>query len=350
VTDRDLIVGTVRNMLESACAPQQVASVEGSWQSDLWNTLAELGVTAIGVPEEAGGVGGTIADAVAVVRVAAEFAAAVPLAETLLASWILADSDLPLPVGAATIASAGSASITRTDCGYHVSGHLRRVPWASVVSTLVIADEAEGVVAGVPTAACSINLGKNLAGEPCDDVSFDEDVDAAMVGTFPARWDNGGISRLGALMRAAQMAGALTRILSLTTEYVGQREQFGRPIVAFQAVQQQLAELAGKATAVGVGVEAAAEAAPGPARDLAIEAVKAYTSAASGRAAAIAHQLHGAIGLTEEHQLHLFTRRLWSWRDDFGNERDWGARIAARLTAAGADQVWPVLTSTEAIP
>jgi alkylation response protein AidB-like acyl-CoA dehydrogenase len=60
--------------------------------------------------------------------------------------------------------------------------------------------------------------------------------------------------------------------------------------------------------------------------------------------AEIAHQLHGAIGFTVEHELHLFTRRLWSWRDEFGTESEWSARLGDQLIREGADAVWMALT------
>jgi alkylation response protein AidB-like acyl-CoA dehydrogenase len=152
---------------------------------------------------------------------------------------------------------------------------------------------------------------------------------------------------LGALMRAAQMAGAMEAALDLSTRYANDRVQFGRPIGKFQAVQQQMALLAEETAAALVAVESAAIAvAQGRASvDFAIAAAKTRAGMAAGRVAEIAHQVHGAIGFAEEHALHYLTRRLWSWRDEFGDESYWASALGQRVAAAGADGLWPLITT-----
>jgi acyl-CoA dehydrogenase len=66
---------------------------------------------------------------------------------------------------------------------------------------------------------------------------------------------------------------------------------------------------------------------------------------AAGEGAAIAHQVLGAIGFTKEHVLHRFTRRLWAWRDDFGNESYWAVRLGSMVAKQGADALWPMLAA-----
>lgn len=58
-----------------------------------------------------------------------------------------------------------------------------------------------------------------------------------------------------------------------------------------------------------------------------------------------AHQLHGAMGVTREHQLHLVTRRLWAWRDEHGSERSWARWLGSTAERSGEHAVWDVLTS-----
>ena len=142
------------------------------------------------------------------------------------------------------------------------------------------------------------------------------------------------------------MAGALEAVLALTVQYANDRVQFGRPIGKFQAVQQQLAVLAENVAAAGVIAAAAVEAAAGkgdPA--FAIAVAKARVGEAAGKVAEIAHQVHGAIGFTHEHRLHHLTRRLWSWRDEFGVESEWQQELGRLAAARGADGLWPLLTS-----
>lgn len=102
------------------------------------------------------------------------------------------------------------------------------------------------------------------------------------------------------------------------TSYAGQREQFGRPIGRFQAIQQQVALMAAEVA----------------------------TSRAAAVIARIAHQVHGALGFTLEHPLRLATTRLWSWRDECGNEAAWQAEIGRAALDAGSDGLWPLVTGT----
>lgn len=146
--------------------------------------------------------------------------------------------------------------------------------------------------------------------------------------------------RRGALLRSIQIAGGLERVRDLTVRYAAEREQFGQPINRFQAVQQQIAELAG---AVALAVAAVDEAVAEPtAKRVAVAKVVAGDCA--GRAAAIAHQVHGAIGFTHEHVLHRYTTRLWRWRDEFGTESAWAENLGDLLARAGGERLWEVTT------
>ena len=81
----------------------------------------------------------------------------------------------------------------------------------------------------------------------------------------------------------------------------------------------------------------------GPAFEVAAAKVRAGEAAGAG--AAIAHAVHGAIGFTYEHSLHFATRRLWSWRAEFGSESRWAATLGRAVLARGADALWPDLTA-----
>jgi acyl-CoA dehydrogenase len=121
----------------------------------------------------------------------------------------------------------------------------------------------------------------------------------------------------------------------MTVQYCGERTQFGRPIGSFQAVQQQVALLAGEAVAAQGAVEAAVLTCDrlgfgAPETFWAVGSAKARTSEAAGAAAKIAHQVHGALGFTLEHPLRLLTTRLWAWRDECGGEAHWQERLGAR--------------------
>jgi acyl-CoA dehydrogenase len=78
---------------------------------------------------------------------------------------------------------------------------------------------------------------------------------------------------------------------------------------------------------------------------LAAASAKIRSAEAAEKGAAIAHQVHGAIGFTNEHILHRFTLRMLAWRDDFGNESYWAVELGRKVAAAGADAFWPLLAS-----
>ncbi len=149
----------------------------------------------------------------------------------------------------------------------------------------------------------------------------------------------------GAAIRTVQIAGALGRILPLCIGYVQTRVQFGRPIGKFQAIQQSMAILAGQCAAAGAAADMAAEALAGTLDPVVIGAAKARAGEAASVAAGLAHQVHGAIGFTQEYELHPLTRRLWSWRDEFGNEAEWNAVVGRAALAAGADGLWPAIAN-----
>jgi acyl-CoA dehydrogenase len=141
------------------------------------------------------------------------------------------------------------------------------------------------------------------------------------------------------------MAGGLESLLVQTVTYVSERKQFGRPIGSFQAIQHQLALLAGHTAAAGIAAANAFRAADRGDAAFEIAVAKVRTGEAAGLGAGIAHQCHGAIGFTYEHSLHFVTRRLWSWRAEFGAESHWAAEIGRDIALRGADALWPHITS-----
>lgn len=319
------------------------------WAPALWATLAEAGLPLVAVPEARGGAGGGWPELAAVLRPAGRFGAPVPLAEhCALAGWLLTEAGLPIPDGPLTVAPTRAddhLELVADGDGWRLSGLAGRVPWASQAAVIVVlaAAGAEQAVAVVPPAACRIEPGANLAGEPRHRVTFqDVRLGHAAVAEVALAWDD--LLVRGALTRSIQMVGALDRLLELTVEYARVRTQFGRPLGRFQAVQQDLARLAGECVASAAAVEGAVAAA-GRGDCLAeVAAAKVRTAEASALATRIAHQLHGAIGFTREHQLHRFTTRLWSWRDEFGSERDWAIRLGRLAAALGPDGYWDWLT------
>ncbi|HEX3181464.1 MAG TPA: acyl-CoA dehydrogenase family protein [Beijerinckiaceae bacterium] len=344
---RDMLVATAERLFQDYCTPELLkASNKGPLSPNLWSALSDAGLTKALVSERAGGAGVDLADGLALLIEAGRFSVPAPLAQTMIAGWLLDRAGLPVPASVLTFAvppAARAVTITRDGDILLLTGKLARVPWAKdAVGLVLLASEGEKpMVAYVPRDEYHAVAGYNLAGEPRDEVDFaSARAEAAASDLDVEDW-----RALGAIARSAQMAGAMQRLLALSVQYAQERVQFGRPIGKFQAIQQSLAALAGQAAAAIAAADGAIEAAPRDLRSPLIAAAKIRCGEAAGIGAAIAHQVHGAIGFTQEHSLHYSTRRLWSWRDEFGNEAEWSAMLGARAAKAGADQLWSMITA-----
>jgi acyl-CoA dehydrogenase len=317
--------------------PEVLARAEqGVWPDALWRAVEEAGYPDV----LAAGTSGTV-EAMTILRAAGHHAAPIPLAETMLARWLCAASGVEAPPGPLTVGPVEPGDGLDITEGA-VSGHAGHIPWGRAAAAIGLIAGRALLVAEQP--AARFTAGKNLAGEPRDHLEAVEP--GARSAALPDAIDCRLMQRYGALFRAAQMAGAMEAALALSTRYANDRVQFGRPIAKFQAIQQQLALLAEHAAAASVAVESAAVAVATGRQSaaLAVVAAKIRAGEAAGKVAEIAHQVHGAIGFTHEHSLHYLTRRLWSWRDEFGTESHWSRELGRQVLAAGADALWPTIT------
>ena len=146
----------------------------------------------------------------------------------------------------------------------------------------------------------------------------------------------------------AEAVGAMERMHELTVDYLKVRKQFGVPIGKFQAIQQYLATMAGETAASRVAAEMAADSYDTPSFALTVAAAKSRTGEAAETVGALAHQIHGAIGYTQEFALHHFTKRIWSWRDEFGTELDWTRELGRAALSAPRDTFWHFITDSTA--
>ncbi len=343
----DLLRETAFRVFQETCQPEVLrAADQGVWPHAAWDAVAEAGLHQAMLPEAAGGYGVAVADALSLLRVAGEHAVPLPLAETMLAGWMLGHAGLDVPAGPLTIGpvvAGETLALVRSLSGARLSGSLSRIPWGrDATAAAVLAEEAgQAFVVLVMRDAWTVTPGENVAREPRDTLHFSGPV----AGVAPTMLTARDLRAAGAAMRTQQMAGGLMRLTALTTQYAQDRVQFGRPIGKFQAVQQNLAVLAGQTAAACAAADIAAEAVGQPMRLLPIAAGKARAGEAVGIGASIAHQVHGAIGFTFEHTLHFVTRRLWSWRDEFGNEAEWNRLLGRHMAAAGADALWAEITA-----
>ncbi|GLH81292.1 acyl-CoA dehydrogenase [Bradyrhizobium sp. SSBR45G] len=348
----NIVVATAERIFADLADPQTINhDKDGRWSAPLWQALSDAGLPLAWVSDALGGAGADVADGFAIINAAGRFALPVPLAETLLAGWLLQQAGIAAPEGPMTIAPASPRDRIALNADGTLSGRARGVPFATGAGHIaVLAQDDDGLsIALVDAARLRIDKGLSLANDPSDTVTF-EKVTPHAISRAPAGFDKDSLMLMGGVVRSLQIAGALDQLLEISVRYAGERVAFEKPIGKFQAVQHNLARLAGECAAAGAAATSAADAiARGGAFDDAIfleaASAKIRSAEAAEKGAAIAHQVHGAIGFTTEHILHRFSLRALAWRDDFGSESHWAVALGQRVAARGADELWPLVAS-----
>lgn len=323
----------------------------GTWPDALWRAVEDAGLPLARVPEESGGVGLEPGDAALLIRRSAYHTAPIPLGETILANALWSASGGEPVGGAVTIAPTNARDrlvlAIGADGGGTLSGQVQRVPWgATVPHVLVFAETSSGTghLCLVPGGRATARSLRNVAYEPRDTLTFTDTPIPAEAIREAGALSRDDLLAAGAALRSQQLVGAMERCLDYALTYANERVQFGRPIAKFQAIQHMLAIAAGQVAASAAAADALNEADGHAAFAFAAAIAKARTGEAAGQVAAICHQVHAAMGFTQEHPLHFATRRLWSWRDEFGSEAFWQARIGRLVCAHGGEALWPTIT------
>lgn len=308
-----MLIDSAERMLRDECDKALLDSAErGDFPEALAALLTDNGFDLLGAPDS----GTSADDAYGVLRVAGRFALPVPLAEWQLARLF----GLSGRVSVGQLSSDGTSVVC--------------VPWATQSPQVIgIADTGDARLFDV--ADCTVEPRAHLAGESRATISGRgqaiEGADCAF-------------ERM-ALSRVALSVGALEHVLALSITYVTEREQFGRTLAKFQSLQHYLAIMAADVAAATRATDAAVVSLGSERFALDVAAAKSRVGEATNRVAELAHQVHGAMGFTHEHQLHHFTRRLWAWRDEYGDEVFWQQRLGRHIAAAGPDEVWPFLAT-----
>jgi acyl-CoA dehydrogenase len=351
VAESENIVAETAEKIFSDLADAQTINRDqkGDWKAPLWQALTEAGLPLSWVPEDCDGSGASLAEGFSVLSAAGRFAIAVPLAETMLAGWLL--SKIASPEGVMTIVPASPKDRITQNADGTLSGRARGVPFAKDAKHIaVLAHGAGGLaIALVEAAKCRIEAGLNLASDGSDTVTF-ANVPPVAIRPAPKGFDQTSLMLMGAVVRSLQIAGALESMLDVSVRYSNERVAFEKKISKFQAVQHNLARLAGETAAAMTAASSAADTIANAsgfddAVFLEATAAKIRCAEAAEKGAAIAHQVHGAIGYTLEHILHRYTMRALAWRDDFGPESYWAVELGKRVAARGADELWPLVAS-----
>jgi acyl-CoA dehydrogenase len=294
-----------------------------------WGRIEDMGFTGLLLDEESGGFGGGWADAAILFRLAGYHALSLPLVEAVVAARLANDAGFAQH-GFGTIAEKAEGQFEQG----RFTGDVRGAAWGRNAA-FVAAPAPGGGAMLLSVGDAKVEERENPAGEPRDILHFSGAPAATLAVDLFA---------LGAAARSMQAAGALDAALALAVGYVNDRKQFGKPLGKLQAVQQALAVFACEAAAANIAATAVAQALDRGDFDYEVAAAKIRTNIAAGIGTAVAHQAHGAIGFTHEYGLHPLTRRLWSWRSEFGSEQHWSMILGHHVTTAGADHYWADMT------
>lgn len=297
----------------------------------------------VGIDEACGGAGGSIEDLLVLAEAIGYHAAAVPFAEQALAAWVSASagSDPAVPAAVGPVGPHDRV-VTREEGGRQVvEGTLHRIPWGRETTSVLVytgANRERLVAVEVGQPFVAMREGFDLAGEPRDDVELVGAPVAADLST-PVTWED--FTTRGMLLRLAMTAGVLERLVDITSRHVAQREQFGRPLARLQLVSARLATMAVARSEARAALNVARTLDPAgrPDRKRVLGA-RVVIGRAGDTVAHLAHQLHGAVGTTREHQLHRFTTRIWAWQDEWMAPAEVARELGQAVLGGASAGLW----------
>lgn len=325
--NNDMFADAARDVLADQCTPQVVRAIEAGGRgaaatTALWEQLESTGLADALLSEDDGGAGLGLAQVFGVLEQCGAHALPLPLGETLVARALLAQAGVARPAGSIALARGERLSDGGVRCALVRTGQVAQ-------SVLVQAGGEWRLLGteGAQAAPQALALDAALAWSATQ-------VQAAPGVAVDAALD---VRTLQAAVVAAQMAGALKAVFDRTLQYANERQQFGRPIGKFQAIQHQLAVMSEHVFAARMAAQLGCSAGHGgrgvlPDR-LRVATAKARCSEAALVVSELAHAIHGAIGFTEEYDLQLFTRRLHAWRQTAGSEAYWHGVAGEALLA-----------------
>jgi acyl-CoA dehydrogenase len=352
VESENIVAETAEKIFADLADAQTInRDTKGGWKEPLWQALTEAGLPLAWVPEDCGGSGASLAEGFSVLSAAGRAAVAVPLAETMLAGWLLAQAKISSPDGEMTVVPASPKDRITLNADGSLSGRARGVPFAKAAKHIAVLASSNGglSIALIEASKCRIDAGLNLGGDHSDTVTLDK-IQPLMIKPAPKGFDQSQLMLMGGVARSLQIAGALESMLEISVRYSNERVAFEKKISKFQAVQHNLARLAGESAAALAAATSAADAIANSTAFndevfLEAAAAKIRCSEAAEKGGAIAHQVHGAIGFTIEHILHRYSLRALAWRDDFGSESYWAVELGKLVANRGADELWPLVAS-----
>jgi len=311
----DLLTESLQQLLKDQCTPQRVRDVEaGQSPASFWAQLEKSGFADALLPEAHGGAELTLATAFPLLELCGSFAVPVPLAQTMLARALLAQADVAPPTGSITLAPVAARDGTVLHCPLVAFGRVADWVLACIEGSTVL----------LPIAQACISPGVF----PLDATLAWDEAGFAQAQRVPCSHD---LETLSACCAAAQLSGALMSVFTRTLQYANERQQFGRAIGKFQAIQHQISVISEHVFAARMAAQIGCHSQTHVPQRLRVAVAKARTSEAAVEVAALAHSIHGAIGFTAEFDLQLYTRRLHAWRQTAGSESFWHSVLGEGL-------------------
>ncbi len=319
----NMFLEALEKILGDNCTSADVRDIEaGGPAGALWRPIEDAGFLDLLLEEERGGAGLPLTELFSILECLGRFAMPVPLAQSIVARAVARSA---LPAGMLTLATQTRRGRETVMC--------QAVPYGAIADYVLARDGSS-----VLLLSCAFAL-RETVGDPRNataNLSWDKPKPLL-------RMAEGGeyLSALAAASTAAQLSGAMQRVFDMTLAHCNTRVQFGKSIGKFQAIQQQLSVMAEHVLAAAIAAEAAFRPhAAGPSREvpslLTAAAAKSRTSEAAGQVAATAHALHGAIGMTDEFDLSVLTRRIHEWRIAYGAETYWNRIVGTAVLTGDA--------------
>ncbi len=291
----------------------------GESAAALWQPIEEAGFLDLMLPEEQGGAALPLANLFPILECLGRHAMPLPVAQSIVARALVGDQAV-LPPGMVTIA----VQLQR-----QTGGSLRcpHVPGGQRAGHVLVADGDALLLLD-----CALAV-REAVGDPRSQTAHLSWVDATPVWRASAGGQH--LAPFAAALMAAQISGSMQRCFAMALEQCNTRVQFGKSIGKFQALQQQLSVMAEHVLAASIAAEAAYRSSGSAPGALAAAVAKSRTSDAVALVAATAHAVHGAIGMTDEYDLGLLTRRLHEWRMAYGAEQVWNLHIGNLVLDSG---------------
>ena len=347
-----IINDTAEKLFSNEVDKQLIEQVEkGHFPESLWQQNIDLGFTTLFCKEDFGGIEAPWVDAYPVFYHIGYHQVPLPIAETAIANLILSAADSAyLTDRPIAIATADQPQILNIDDTNSIHGEIKNVKWARYSDYLLLTINASQLVLiDLNAEGVKIIEGVDTSQMPADTVQFNQVMIKEVIQNPFTNLEDP-IKVFGAAARSVMIVGALEFALDQSVQYAKDRIQFGKPIGKNQALQQQLALMAGEVAVSRASAFMACKDLPdvnqliADSAEFSVAAAKVCTGDAVTNGTSIAHQVHGAIGFTYEHSLNFATRRLWAWRGDFGNASQWARKIGQGFAQQSGEEFWPTLT------